>query len=147
MTDDCVFCKILSGELDASVVAEDEHAVALMDKGQTNAGHVLVIPRRHAAQLDDLSEDEAADVFRLVYRVALALPKSGVRCEGYRISQVNGAAAGQEVFHVHFHVVPRFRGDSVKYSVDPSRPKYSRAELNQFAKGIAAAMIEQGDEH
>ena len=143
MTDDCVFCKILCGELEASVVAEDEHAIALMDKGQINAGHVLVIPRRHAAQLGDLSEDEAATVFRLVYRVALALSKSGVRCEGYRISQVNGSAAGQKVFHVHFHIVPRFRGDSVTYSVDPTRPKYGRSELNQFAENIAAAMSDR----
>ena len=142
MTDDCVFCRILSGELETSVVAEDEHAVALMDKGQINPGHVLVIPRRHAAQLGDLTEDEAVNVFRLVHRVALALPKSGLRCEGYRLSQVNGAAAGQEVFHVHFHLVPRFRGVAGRLCVlvDEERPRYSRKELDQFAAAIAAAM-------
>lgn len=140
MTDACVFCRILSGELESSVVAEDEYAVAFMDRGQINAGHVLVVPRRHAAELGDLSEEEAANIFRLVHRVASGLPKSGIRCEGYHLSQANGAAAGQEVFHTHFHLVPRFRGDSVLFSVDLNRPKYSREELNQFAKSIAAAM-------
>ena len=140
MTDACVFCRILSGELESSVVAEDGYAVAFMDRGQINAGHVLVVPRRHATELGDLSEAEAADVFRLVHRVASALPKSGLRCEGYHLSQANGAAAGQEVFHVHFHLVPRFRGDSVRSLVDPERPKYNREELNRFAESIAAAM-------
>ena len=78
--------------------------------------------------------------FRLVHRVASALPLTGLRCEGYHHSQVNGAAAGQEVFHAHFHLVPLFRGDLVRFSVDPNRPKYSRDELNQFAENIADAM-------
>lgn len=142
MTNDCVFCRVLSGELESSVVAEAENAVAIMSTDQINPGHVLVIPRRHAAQLGDLTEGEAAEVFRLVHRVALALPKSGLRCEGYRVSQVNGAAAGQEVFHVHFHLVPRFRGEAVRMCVlvDEERPRYSREELNQFAERIAAVM-------
>jgi diadenosine tetraphosphate (Ap4A) HIT family hydrolase len=142
MSNDCVFCGILSGEIESSVVAEDEYAFAFMDKRPINAGHVLVVPRRHSAQLSDLSEDEAANVFRLVHRVASALPKSGIRCEGYRLSQANGAAAGQEVFHVHFHVVPRFRGDAERLVVDPNRPRFGREELNRCANSIAAAMIE-----
>lgn len=140
MNDDCAFCRILSGKLESSKVAETEDAVAFMDIRPFNAGHVLVIPRRHAAELSDLSEEEAANVFRLVHRVASALPKSGVRCEGYHVSQANGTAAGQEVFHAHFHLVPRFREDSVRLLVDPNRPKYSREELNRFAESIAAAI-------
>lgn len=140
MTADCVFCKILSGELESSIVAEDENAIAIMDIAQINAGHTLVIPRRHAAQLSDLSEDEAASVFRLVHRVAKALPKSGLRCEGYSLSQANGTAAGQDVFHVHFHLIPRFSGDSMRLWVDPNRPRHSREALNLFATSIAAAM-------
>ena len=138
LTDDCVFCKILSGQLEASVVAEDEHSVALMDKGQINPGHVLVIPRRHAAQLGDLTEDEAANVFRLVHRVALALPKSGLRCEGYRLSQVNGAAAGQEVFHVHLHVIPRTEGDGLgwrRFGTPPGAWPH-RMQLDMVAQEI-----------
>ena len=140
MSETCVFCKILSGELESSIVAEDEHAVAFMDIAPFNAGHVLVVPRRHAVQLNDLREDEAANVFRLVHRVATALPKSGLRCEGYNLVQNNGSAAGQDVFHVHFHLIPRFRGDSVRFWVDPNRSQYGRADLDQFAKNITAAM-------
>lgn len=136
----CVFCRILSGELEATVVAQDEHAVAFMDRRPINAGHVLVIPRRHAVQLGDLSEDEAVEVFRLVHRVASALPKSGFRCEGYHLSQANGAAAGQEVAHAHFHLVPRFAGDGVRLVVDPNRPTFSREQLNRLAESIRAVM-------
>lgn len=140
MPQECVFCRIASGELEASLVAEDEHAIAFMDRRPINAGHVLVIPRRHASQLDDMSEEEAAHVFRLVHRVASALPQSGIRCEGYHLSQANGAAAGQEVFHAHFHLVPRFEGDPVRFAVAPNRPQYSREQLDEFAQSITAAM-------
>ena len=140
MSDDCVFCRILAGELESSVVAEDAHAVAILDIHAFNAGHVLVLPRRHAASLAELGEAEAADAFRMVHRVASALPRSGLRCEGYHVSQANGAAAGQDVFHVHFHVVPRFEGDPVFLRVDPERPRYERKELDRFAAQIAAAM-------
>ena len=71
---------------------------------------------------------------------ATALPVSGVRCEGYHVSQANGAAAGQEVFHVHFHVVPRFPGDPVRLVVDPARPRYPREELARVAASIAAVL-------
>jgi diadenosine tetraphosphate (Ap4A) HIT family hydrolase len=140
MSTDCVFCKIVSGEFSASMVAEDKAAIAFMDIRPFTAGHVLIIPRRHASAISDLSEEEAGNIFRLVHRIARALPQSGVRCEGYHISQANGAAAGQEVFHAHFHLVPRFSGDSVRLLVDPNRPKYSRKELNQIAQRIASAM-------
>lgn len=140
MTDDCVFCGILSGNIEASFVSKGDHAVAFMDINQINAGHVLVVPRMHASQLGDLSEDQAAETFRLVHRVACALPSSGVRCEGYHLAQANGVAAGQEVFHVHFHLVPRFAGDPFTISVDPARPKYDRDALNKLAQEIARAM-------
>lgn len=122
------------------MVAADENAVAFMDIRPFTAGHVLIVPRRHAAELGDLTEDEAVGVFWLVHRVASALPNSGIRCEGYHLSQANGVAAGQEVFHAHFHLVPRFHGDAVRLLIDPDRPKFSRAELNRFAGSIAAAM-------
>ena len=140
MSDGCVFCRIISGELKSSVVAEDEHAVAIMDIAQINAGHVLVIPREHATELGDLGQEDALNVFRLVHRVACALPRCGIRCEGYHLAQANGVAAGQEIFHVHFHLVPRFTGDSVRSAVDPDRPKYDREELSHFAAKIAGAM-------
>jgi len=140
MTDNCVFCKILAGELESSVVAEDEHAFAFMDLAQINAGHVLVVPRRHAVELGDLSEDEAANVFRLVHRVTTAFLNSGIPFDGYNIFQSNGEVAGQEVFHAHFHLIPRLRDDALHISIDPNRPRYDRDKMNQFAQHIAQAM-------
>ncbi len=140
MSDDCVFCGIVSGEVEHSLVAEDEHAVAFMDLRALSAGHVLVVPRRHATELGDLTEDEAANTFRLVHRVARALPKSGVRCDAYSLSQANGPAAGQEVFHAHFHLIPRYPGDALRIGFDPDRPRFDRAELDRLAERISAVM-------
>lgn len=140
MTETCIFCTILAGELESSKVAEDQHAIAIMDVSPINVGHVLVIPRRHAIQLNDLTEDEAAQCMRLVHQVATALPESGVAFEGYHLLQANGAVAGQEVFHVHFHLIPRNTGDPLRILLDPERPKVSREDLDNVAGEINSAM-------
>ena len=140
MPDDCIFCKIAEGSAESIRVCEGEHAVAFMDIAPISAGHVLVIPRAHARELGVLTEDQAADTFRMVYQVAKALPKSGLRCDGYNVWQSNGAAAGQEVGHVHFHLLPRFPGDPLKIGIDPDRPKFTPADLREIADSISGAM-------
>ncbi|MBN2311214.1 MAG: HIT domain-containing protein [Candidatus Hydrogenedentes bacterium] len=140
MNRDCIFCRIIEGSADRSLVCEDAHAVAFMDLGQINPGHVLIVPRRHAAELVDLSEEEAAATFGMVHRVACAVKRSGLRCEGYNVWQSNGTVAGQDVFHVHFHVLPRFPGDALRISVAPDRPMHGRADLDAFAGAIAAQL-------
>ncbi len=140
MAADCIFCRIAEGTAESIRVCEGEHAVAFMDIAPISAGHVLVIPRVHARELGDLTEGQAADTFRMVYRLATALPRSGLRCEGYNVWQSNGAAAGQEVGHVHFHLLPRFVGDPLKIGIDPDRPKFSPADLRNIATSISGAM-------
>ncbi|MDP6777306.1 MAG: HIT family protein [Candidatus Latescibacteria bacterium] len=140
MPDDCIFCKIAEGSAESIRVWEGEHAVAFMDIAPISAGHVLVIPRVHGRELSDLTEDQAADTFRMVYRVATALPKSGLRCEGYNVWQSNGGGAGQEVGHVHFHLLPRFVGDPLRIGIDPDRPKFTPDDLREMADSISEAM-------
>ncbi len=138
---DCVFCDILSGKLPASTVYQDERCTAFMDIQPVNSGHVLVIPNRHATFLADLDEETGGHMFRVAQRLARALRNSGVRCEGVNFFLADGAAAMQDVFHVHLHVFPRYRGDgfglrfSPAYSVRPDR-----SELDAVAEQIRSAL-------
>ena len=139
---DCIFCKLLSGELEVSVIYQDELCVAFMDVQPINPGHALVVPRRHATYLADLGEEEGAQVFRVAQRVAAALRKCRVKCEGVNFFLADGEAAGQEVFHVHLHVFPRYSGDGfgLKLPADyHERPP--REELNEIAQRIRLNLI------
>jgi len=103
----CVFCGIIAGEVPASRVYEDDDVLAFMDVRPLTAGHLLVVPRAHAASLEDLDVDAGMRVFAAAHRLARALRNSAVPCEGVNFFLADGVAAGQEVFHVHLHLIPR----------------------------------------
>ena len=137
----CVICQLLAGELEVSLVYQDDVCSALMDIQPINPGHVLVVPRRHAASLAELEEEDGAQIFRVAQRVAAALRKSGLKCEGVNFFLADGVAAGQEVFHVHLHVFPRYAGDGFGLRLPPDyaqRPP--RAELNAIAERLRIAL-------
>jgi histidine triad (HIT) family protein len=134
---DCVFCKLLSGELELSVIHEDDLCVAFMDVQPINPGHALVVPRKHAPYLADLEAEDGAQVFRVAQRVAAALRDCGVKCEGVNFFLADGEAAGQEVFHVHLHVFPRYSGDGFGLNLPPDyQDRPNREELNEIAQRI-----------
>jgi histidine triad (HIT) family protein len=140
-TNDCVFCKILSGELEVSMVYQDDRCSAFLDHQPINSGHTLVVPNRHAPNLAELDDEEGAQLFRVAQSIAAALRNSEVKCEGVNISLADGEAAGQEVFHVHLHVFPRYVGDgfSVRFGLNyPNKPR--RQELNEVAESIRNAL-------
>ena len=112
MEEGCVFCRIVAGELPASVVHEDESVLAFMDIAQLSAAHVLVIPKGHAETIDQLPLDAAGPLMSGVVRVAAAV-RSAFAPDGISVWQSNGEAAGQEVPHVHFHVLARRAGDKL----------------------------------
>jgi histidine triad (HIT) family protein len=93
-------------------------AVAFMDLNPVTPGHVLVVPRLHAAGLEDLDEDTSAHVWQTVHRMGRALRRSGLRCEGVNVFLADGAVAFQEIFHFHLHVFARFRGDTFRIDAD-----------------------------
>ena len=139
--DDCVFCKLLSGELEVTVIHEDDHCVALMDVQPINPGHALVIPRIHAPYLADLDEEDGAQIFRVAQRVAAALRKCGVKCDGINFFLADGVAAGQEVFHVHLHVFPRYFGDDFRLKLPADyNDRPPRKELNEIAQRIKSCI-------
>jgi histidine triad (HIT) family protein len=137
----CVFCDILSGLLPSSMVYQDRICSAFLDIQPVNPGHLLVVPNLHAGNLSELDEDTGAHMFKVAQRLTFALRKSDVVCEGINLFLADGAVAGQEVFHVHLHILPRFRGDGfgLKFSPDYyNRPE--RAELDRIAKVIREAI-------
>ena len=133
---DCVFCEILAGRSPASFLHRDELCSAFMDLVPVNPGHLLVIPNSHAASLAEVEAEAAAHMMRLGQRLAAGLRASGLRCEAVNLFLADGVEAGQEVFHAHLHVIPRFRGDrwSLSFGHD-GRPR-PRAELDETAARI-----------
>jgi histidine triad (HIT) family protein len=110
---DCIFCKIVAGELPATVIAEDDHTVAFMDISPATRGHSLVVPREHAEDLLSIEAEELAAVMHAAQKVA-ARSKEVLDADGINLINSCGAAAWQTVFHFHVHVVPRYDDDPLK---------------------------------
>lgn len=110
--EDCLFCKILNGDIPSTIVYEDEAFQAILDVSPAARGHVLILPKNHAADLFELPEEDASKIMILAKKIAGAL-KAAYHCDGINILQNNGEAAGQTVFHFHLHVIPRFKDDAV----------------------------------
>jgi diadenosine tetraphosphate (Ap4A) HIT family hydrolase len=138
VSDACVFCALAAGETPASVVTEDEVVLAFLDISPITPGHTIVVPRDHAASLAELEPETGGRVFTTAMRVAAALRASGLRADGVNVFLADGEAAGQEVFHVHVHVVPRFPGDGLEIRAAYGSP--SRDELDETAAALRAAL-------
>jgi histidine triad (HIT) family protein len=132
---DCVFCRIVAKQIPASVVHEDEHTLAFMDLGQVNPGHVLVAAKAHAENVYSLDDAQAAAVFRSVARVARAI-RAAFAPDGLSVYQANGKAAGQTVFHLHVHLVPRHEGDGMNLIWPAKNPP--REKLEEYAAKVRA---------
>ena len=139
-SEQCVFCAIVAGDTEASLVYADEVAVVFMDVNPVTPGHLLVVPRSHAVGLEDLDEDTSAHVWSLGHQMARALRRTSLRCEGITVFLADGEAAFQEVFHFHLHVFPRFAGDG--FSIDADWKQRPRDLLDAEAQSIAAALTD-----
>ncbi len=132
--DDCIFCKIVAGDVPATRIYEDDDVLAFMDIGPLVKGHALVIPKAHYDPLDAMPAELLANVMRVVQRLVKAQRK-GLGAEGVNVHQANGAAAGQVVHHVHVHVIPRFHNDPHHWNWQPQ----SYASMDEAA-ALAACM-------
>lgn len=110
--DHCIFCAIIAGQAPATVVYEDEHTLAFMDINPAVRGHVLVVPKKHARDVFDVSEEDVLHVMRTVLRVARAIDKA-LQPDGVNLMQANRRAAFQSVYHFHMHVIPRWWDDDI----------------------------------
>lgn len=134
---ECIFCKLVSGQIPSAKVYEDELSIAFMDIGQASAGHVLVASKRHAVTLLDLTPEEAAAVMQTAQRVAAAAAQA-FEPEGITLFQANGAAGGQTVFHFHLHVLPRNTGDGLSLTWQRAEP--GMQALSGYAERLRAAL-------
>jgi|GraSoiStandDraft_30_1057271.scaffolds.fasta_scaffold336187_2 histidine triad (HIT) family protein len=135
---DCVFCRIVAGAADASVVYEDDRLLAFCDVNPVNPGHLLIIPKIHRVGLVDLDESDGIRMFVVAQRLAAAVQRSGLRCQGVNLFLADGKAAGQEVFHVHLHMFPRYMGD--RFRLDSGQRRASRRDLDEIAARVRAVL-------
>ncbi len=134
---DCIFCEIIAGRAEASKVYEDELCTVFMDIQPINPGHLLVVPKAHAADLADLAPEIGGHLFQVAQRIALNLPSTGIKCEGVNLVFAHREAAGQDVFHAHLHVIPRFKGDGFGFKFGPGyRDLPAREALDKIASQI-----------
>jgi histidine triad (HIT) family protein len=116
---DCLFCGIVAGEVPAEIIDSDEHTVAFMDINPATRGHALVVPRKHAADLLEISDEDLAHCATAAQRLALKMRQT-LRPDGFNLINACGPAAWQTVFHFHIHVVPRYEDDPLKLPWVPS---------------------------
>jgi len=134
--EDCIFCKIIKGELPCSKLYEDDKVFAFLDIAPVNKGHALVIPKEHYETLMDIPDDILKEVSVIVKKIAEAVKKA-VNADGISIGQSNYKAAGQLVPHIHFHIMPRFEDDGLKLW---PQGKYKEGEMDSYREKIVEAL-------
>ena len=110
---DCIFCKIANGEIPSYTVYEDDNFRAIMDIAPASKGHIIILPKQHAKDIFELDEDMASKIYVVAKKIAKVV-KDVTKCDGVNVLQNNGEAAGQTVFHLHMHVIPRWNNDNIK---------------------------------
>jgi histidine triad (HIT) family protein len=133
--DGCVFCRILSGELPAHFVYENDLVVAFLSLEQPNPYKVLVVSREHVETVYDLSDEQASAIFKTTVKIAQGV-RNASKCDGMNLVQSNGRAGQQDVFHFHLHIVPRFFGDKIVFDWDNTPA--SQETLSRIANEIRA---------
>lgn len=137
--EDCIFCKIVAGEIPSFKLYEDEHTLAFMDINPANRGHALTIPKAHTPNLFEAPDEILASAVATARKVAKAVQKT-VNPDGINLVQANGPGAAQSVFHLHLHVVPRFTDDNLKlnWGIKPGDMDEIKALSGQIAANIEA---------
>ena len=131
--ENCIFCKIVRKQAPASIIYEDETVMAFLDIRPLNIGHTLIIPKKHYVDIFDISENLLSQVHKVAKQASIAVKKAA-NADGISIIQQNGKAAGQDIFHLHVHVVPRFEGQKLPHFSDLK--EVERAKLEEMAKKI-----------
>ena len=133
--DSCIFCKIAAGEIPSSTLYEDEDFRVILDIAPAAKGHAILLPKKHMSNLLEADEETLAKALPVVKKVSAALCKA-LNCDGINILQNNGEAAGQTVFHLHIHMIPRYKNDTVK--IGWAQGNYAEGEAAKLAEEIRA---------
>ncbi|MCI5529511.1 MAG: HIT family protein [Blautia sp.] len=133
--ENCIFCKIANGEIPSATLYEDEDFRVILDLGPASKGHALILPKTHAANIYEISDEMAAKAMVLAKKMASKLTEV-LNCDGFNIVQNNGEAAGQTVFHFHMHLIPRYKNDGVGIQWKPGTlTDEVKAEILEKVKG------------
>jgi histidine triad (HIT) family protein len=132
--DNCIFCKIVAGEIPSRTLFEDEDFKVVLDVGPASKGHALILPKSHYANIYELPEELAGNAMKLAKRMAAHMTDV-LKCDGFNILQNNGEEAGQTVFHFHMHLIPRYKGGQEMVLWKPN--SYSDAEMDELAGKLA----------
>ena len=127
MKEDCIFCKIANGQIPSKTLYEDEDFRVILDLGPATEGHALILPKEHAANLFELSEELASKVLVVAQKIAVRM-KETLGCDGLNLVQNNGKEAGQTVNHFHMHLIPRYLNDGQKICWKPGEPTQDELE-------------------
>lgn len=133
MDKNCLFCKIIAGEIPSEKVYEDEHSFAFLDIKPINPGHALLVPKKHFANLYEMPDEILAGLAPTIKKLGVAIKKA-VSADGINIGMNNDSAAGQLVFHAHIHIIPRFKNDG--YEHWHGRPYKNNTEIAEVANKI-----------
>ncbi len=133
----CIFCKIANGEIPSASVYEDDEFRAILDLGPASKGHALILPKNHFKDICEADAATAGKLFPLAAKIGAAM-KKGLGADGFNIVQNNGSSAGQTVFHLHVHVIPRYEGGPAMVSWTPGQTESD--ELAQTAEMIKAEL-------
>ena len=131
--EDCIFCKIANGEIPSRTLYEDDQFRVILDLGPATKGHALILPKEHAADIFEISEETASGVLVLAKRMAVKMTQK-LHCDGMNLVQNNGEAAGQTVPHFHLHMIPRYHNDGEKINWIPG--KCTQEELEAVKREI-----------
>ncbi|MFA6077923.1 MAG: HIT family protein [Candidatus Paceibacterota bacterium] len=134
----CLFCKIIAGEIPAEKVYEDEHSLAFLDINPINIGHTLLIPKKHTQNIFDTPSETLQNIVSALKIVSSAV-KNGVNADGLNIINNNGGPAGQLVYHLHLHLVPRFTGDGFTHWHGKN---YNEGEMSATAEKIKKIILD-----
>ena len=141
--EDCIFCKIVKGQEQSTIVYEDEHSLAFLDIHPLNLGHTLIIPKKHYPGMGEMPLDEVGRLFVSVAKVMQGVRRA-TKANGMNIGQSNGRAASQEVFHMHVHIIPRFDNDSQGGLTFPERKSMGPADREAIGKEVRQAIETRG---
>ncbi len=137
---DCIFCKIASGQIPSETIYEDSDFRVILDLNPAAKGHALILPKKHFKDIMDLDDDVSSKVLKLAAKIGKAMME-GLGCGGFNIVQNNGILAGQTVFHFHVHIIPRYEDGPKIAQWEPQ--KSTPEELEKTAQSIKAAMAIQ----
>ena len=134
---DCIFCRIITGDIPSAKVYEDEQVYAFLDIGPLSWGHTLVIPKKHVERITEMSPEETAALARVLPKLAEAVIEA-TDAQGLNVLQNNGRVSGQAVDHLHVHLIPRHEGDGLGYRWNAKQ--YPEGEMDQWHKKVLEAL-------